>query len=219
MSRIRRHSHGLAKLLLPLPLTFLAAACASGNPDPDRPADPEPSAAAEAPGIPTAVEPPGQSEDEMMDAETFLGARLAEAARTDRLVFFHSGAEWCGWCKRLEAWLVRKDIEPIFSKDYVDARIMQEMDGGPELINAYQGDRQGGFPWMAILDAEGEILITSNTPDGRNIGSPIAEWEIEHWKTMMRKTAKRITPEEIEYMAVTLAEDRKTPQGGFRPIG
>jgi hypothetical protein len=127
------------------------------------------------------------------------------------LVFFHSGAEWCGWCKRLEAWLKRKDIAPIFSKDYVDARIMEEMDGGPELIQAYKGDRQGGWPWMAILSPEGEVLITSNAPDGRNIGSPINDWEIEHWKTMIRETAKRITPEEIEYMAKTLAEDRKTP--------
>jgi hypothetical protein len=147
----------------------------------------------------------------MEDAETFLGSRLAEAARTDRLVFLHSGAEWCGWCKRLEAWLKRKDIAPIFSKDYVDAPIMEEMDGGPELIEAYKGDRQGGWPWMAILSPEGEILITSNVPDGRNIGSPINEWEIEHWKTMIRETAKRITPEEIEYMAKTLAEDRKAP--------
>jgi hypothetical protein len=191
-------------------LAVLVTACAKGTPDQDPQPAPEvetPSPAA-APEAPEAEDP---SPGDMIDAETFLGARLAEAARTDRLVFLHSGAEWCGWCKRLEAWLERKDIKPIFSKDYVDVLIMEEMDGGPELINAYKGDRQGGFPWMAILNPEGEILITSNAPDGRNIGSPINQWEIEHWKTMIRETAKRITPEEIEHMAVTLAEDRKAP--------
>jgi hypothetical protein len=85
---------------------------------------------------------------------------------------------------------------------------MQEMEGFSEVIDGYKGERAGGFPWMAILDAEGEILITSNAPDGRNIGSPQAEWEIEHWNTMIRETAKRITEEEIQYMGVTLAEDR-----------
>lgn len=52
----------------------------------------------------------------MVDAQAVLAAGLAEAAETDRLVFLHAGAEWCGWCKRLEAWMVREDVAPIFFK-------------------------------------------------------------------------------------------------------
>ena len=207
MSWIRRRLPTPVHLLFAAVFVFLATACASGNPEP------EPDVALEVvtPTSSPTLETPEESLDEMPDAQAFLTAGLAQAAKTDRLVFLHSGAEWCDRCKRLEAWLVRKDIAPIFSKDFVDVRIMEEMAGGPELINAYIGDRQGGFPWMAILDPDGNIIVTSNAPDGRNIGSPQAVWEIEHWNTMMRKAAKRITEEEIQYMGVTLAEGRGTP--------
>ncbi len=69
--------------------------------------------------------------------------------------------------------------------------------------------KTAGYPWLAILAPDGALLADSFGPDGRNIGSPIEEWEIEHWNAMMRKTVKRITPEEILYMARTLREDRK----------
>jgi hypothetical protein len=62
-----------------------------------------------------------------------------------------------------------------------------------------------------LFGPDGTVIVTSNAPDGRNIGSPQAEWEIEYWNTMIRTVAKRITEEEIQYMGVTLAEDRGTP--------
>jgi len=144
-----------------------------------------------------------------LDATEILAAGLAEAGRVDRLVFLHSGAPWCGWCKRLEQWLQRDDIAPIFFKDFVDVKIdVEEMTGGQELIDSYT-EGPVGVPWLAILKPDGTVVATSIAPNGRNIGSPQAEWEIEHWNTMMRTAAKRITEEEIEYMAKTWAEDRQ----------
>jgi hypothetical protein len=144
-----------------------------------------------------------------LDANEVLAAGLAEAERTDRLVFLHSGAEWCGWCKRLERWIEREDIAPIFFKDFVDVKIdVEEMEGGQELIDSY-ADKGAGYPWLAILRPDGSMVVNSYAPDGRNIGSPIEEWEIDHWNTMMRTAAVRITEEEIQYMAETLAEDRQ----------
>lgn len=142
------------------------------------------------------------------DANEFLAAALAEAERTDRQVFLHSGADWCGWCKRLERWLEREDVSPIFSKDFVEVKIdVEAMEGGQELMDSYT-DGPAGLPWLAILQPDGTVVATSYAPDGRNIGSPQAEWEIEHWNTMMRTAAVRITEEEIQYMAQTWAEDR-----------
>jgi uncharacterized protein YyaL (SSP411 family) len=142
-------------------------------------------------------------------ANEVLATALAEAERTDRLVFLHSGAEWCGWCKRLERWLEREDIAPIFFKDFVDVKIdVDEMEGGQELMDSYT-EGPAGLPWLAILKPDGTVVVNSYAPNGRNIGSPQAEWEIEHWDTMMRTAARRITEEEIEYMAKTWAEDRE----------
>ena len=84
-------------------------------------------------------------------AKEILAAGLAEAGRTDRLVFLHSGAPWCGWCARLEHWLQRDDIAPIFSKDFVDVKIdVDSTPGGQRLMDAYSGGDQG-VPWLAIL--------------------------------------------------------------------
>ncbi len=141
-------------------------------------------------------------------ARTALEAGLQEAAATDRLVFLHSGAPWCGWCRRLEAWLERDDIAPIFSKDFVDVKVdVEEMSDGEALMDGYAPGYRG-VPFLVILDADGRVLADSFAPNGRNIGSPIQEWEIEYWNQMMRQTARRITGDEIEYMARTLAEDR-----------
>lgn len=147
---------------------------------------------------------PGALGPDSVDAREVLRTGLEEAAETDRLVFLHSGAPWCGWCRRLEEWLRREDIEPIFSKDFVDVKIdIEEMKGGEALMDSYTGGYRG-VPFLVILKPDGTVVVDSFTADGRNIGSPRAEWEIEYWNEMMRASAKRITEEEIEYMAGTL---------------
>lgn len=87
-------------------------------------------------------------------------------------------------------------------------RIAQEMEGFEELINSI-GGRGSGFPWLVILRPDGSVVIDSTDPERGNIGSPRAEWEIEHWNVMMRASVQRITEEEIQYMAETWAEDRR----------
>lgn len=161
---------------------------------------------------PAAGPGPGALTPDSVDAREVLRTGLEEAAETDRLVFLHSGAPWCGWCRRLEEWLRREDIEPIFSRDFVDVKIdIEEMKGGEALMDSYTGGYKG-VPFLVILKPDGTVVVDSFAADGRNIGSPRAEWEIEYWNEMMRASVRRITEEEIEYMAETLAEDR--PRGG-----
>lgn len=107
---------------------------------------------------------------------------------------------------------MRDDIAPIFSKDFVDVKIdVDSLEGGKELMSRYNGG-YSGLPWLAILKPpDGTVVITSDDPEKGNIGSPRANWEIEHWNRMMRTAAQRITEEEIQYMAATWAEDRKAP--------
>src|SRR5947207_978513 len=101
------------------------------------------------------------------------------------LVFLHFGAPWCGWCLKLDAWLLRQDVEPIFSKEFVDVHIdVDRMPGGQEVLARYRKSDKGGIPWFVMLDAKGKALITSDGPQG-NIGFPYTEAEIAYFVTML----------------------------------
>jgi hypothetical protein len=58
-----------------------------------------------------------------------------------------------------------------------------------------------------ILRPDGSIVIDSTEPErGRNIGFPVADWEIEYLGVMMRTAAIQISVEEVEAMIKTLSE-------------
>jgi hypothetical protein len=103
---------------------------------------------------------------------------------------------------------VREDIAPIFTKDFVDVKIDEAMEGFEELIDSL-GGKGSGFPWLVILRSDGSVIMDSKDPERGNIGSPRAEWEVDYWNVMMRASVQRITEGEIEYMAETWAEDRR----------
>jgi hypothetical protein len=102
---------------------------------------------------------------------------------------------------------VREDIAPIFTKDFVDVKMDEAMEGFEELLDSLGGGGSG-FPWMVVLKSDGSVIMDSKDPERGNIGSPRAEWEVEHWNVMMRASVQRITEEEIEYMGGTWGEDR-----------
>ncbi len=100
---------------------------------------------------------------------------------------------------------MRDDIEPIFSKDFVDVKIdVDSMQGGEDLMTSLGAG--GGVPFLVILRPDGSKVIDSNEPTHGNIGSPKADWEIEYWNVMMRASVKRISEDEILYMAKILGE-------------
>ena len=70
------------------------------------------------------------------------------------------------------------------------------MTHGKEVARRLRGQKGGGIPWMAILDAQGKSLITSDGPGG-NVGCPIKPEEVAHFIHMLRKTAQRMSAEHI----------------------
>jgi thioredoxin-related protein len=139
-----------------------------------------------------------------LKADEELAAALATAAKTDRKVFLHYGAPWCGWCLKLENWLARPEIAAIFGKDFVEVKIdIDRMQGGKDVHSRYRKSQQGGIPWFAMLDTQGNTLITSDGPKG-NIGYPATDDEIAHFITMLKTCKQRLTDQEIDTMRASL---------------
>lgn len=149
-----------------------------------------------------------------LDADDVLKAALATAAKSDRVVFLHFGAPWCGWCHRLDDWLLRPEIAKILGQDYLDVKIdVDRMTHGKEVLTHYRESDKGGIPWFVMVNAEGKELATSDDPKAKgvnkNIGFPATTEEIAHFVTMLKATKKRMTDKDIEAVAASLEPAKK----------
>ena len=105
-------------------------------------------------------------------------------------------AVWCGPCGRLATFLDQN--RQLWEKDYLWVRMDIRWSGEAEIVKALRGEAEGGLPWLAILDADGKVLATSNKPDdGSNIGYPSEPDSIEHFLHMLKITAQRITADDL----------------------
>jgi thiol:disulfide interchange protein len=119
-------------------------------------------------------------------AQQVLNAALATAASTQKNVFVHFSASWCGWCHKLEAFLKTPEGE-MFTKYAVDVQLVVqetgakkvlEHPGGAEMMKAWGGT--GGIPFYVFLDGKGTVLShANNMPDGGNIGYPANAIEVK----------------------------------------
>jgi hypothetical protein len=144
-----------------------------------------------------------------VSAASVLEAALAKASGEDKMVFLHFGTPTCGWCHRLEAFLAREDMAPIFGRDFVDAKLdLARMSGAEEVLLKYAPGKSGGVPWFVFLDAKGNAIVTSDGPGG-NIGYPATPAEIEHFIAMLTKARRRIEPAQVQAIEAALKAEGK----------
>jgi thiol-disulfide isomerase/thioredoxin len=142
-----------------------------------------------------------------LKADEVLAKGLGEAKASGRMVFLHFGAPWCGWCKRLEAWMDQPAIAAILAKDFVDVKIDTErMEGGKQMATKFGAT--GGIPWYAFVDGEGKTLVHSASA-GSNIGYPGAPEEIAGFEGMVKRVAKKISAAEVGTLTGSLKEEAK----------
>lgn len=147
-----------------------------------------------------------------LDAEKVLSDALAEAKKSERNVFLHFGAPWCGWCLRLDAWLARPETAALLRKDFVEVKIdLDRMKEGKEVFARFNSSSKGGIPWFAMLDAKGKLLVTSDGPKG-NIGFPATDEEIAYFVKMLDKSRTRLSDKEIEELSNSLADAERQRQ-------
>lgn len=99
-------------------------------------------------------------------------------------------------------------VAPVLAKDFVDVKIdTDRMIGGNDILKRYL-KRPGGIPWFVFADGDGRPIITSDDPDNGNVGFPAQDFEIAHFRRMLEKVARRITPAEVEMLTQSLVAFR-----------
>lgn len=115
----------------------------------------------------------------------------------------------------LEEFLGRPKAGAAIGKDWDICVIdVDRMTHGKEINERLKGARQGGLPWLAILDNEGKELISSNDPqhNGANTGAPVQPTEIDHFLVMLRTTRQHATDDDLAAIESDLREFAKPYQ-------
>jgi hypothetical protein len=137
------------------------------------------------------------------DAKAFLAAARQEARDTGRRLCIVESGPRCGPCFVLARWL--DDQHELLAKDYVILKVLENDEHAREVIDKLNPPRGAGIPWYAITEPDGTILATSDGPLG-NSGYPDSVEGKRHLKTMLDRTARRLTAAERDRLVQSVSE-------------
>lgn len=136
------------------------------------------------------------------DAHEAFAAAIAEAKESDRVVWAQYSQTTCLPCRKLSRWIDKH--REVLEKDFVFLLVDDvRQSGGTEVSQKITRGRDFGIPFVAILDAEGEVIIDSEGPLG-NIGFPSTYEGATHLREMISRSGKRITEDELDVLVDSL---------------
>ena len=146
-------------------------------------------------------------------ASTVIDAAVKRARAESKTVWVDFGASWCGWCRKLEAFLDAPQVKDIIQKHYLivpltvmesEAKKALENPGGEDLMKAL-GGASAGLPFYAFLDGSGKRIANSMAmPNGGNIGFPANQTELTAFVSLLEKTAPALASAERERLVAYL---------------
>jgi hypothetical protein len=148
----------------------------------------------------------GQHAPTKIDARTLLTDALEQARRDNKRILLQQTATWCGPCRSLSEFLNKQ--RSVWGKDYIWIKIDERWSHADEVMKPIRKDNTGGIPWMAILDANGKAVATSDNAEGENIGFPSHEepQAIEHFLKMLKSTAQRMSDNDLQTLRKVLMQ-------------
>ncbi len=144
----------------------------------------------------------------------------AKAEKKNVWVIFH--ASWCGWCKKLDAFITMPEYKSILEKNFVIVHL-DVMENGPQkaLENAGSleymtklGGEKAGLPFFAMLDPNGKVLIDSmmavpGKQEKQNTGHPMEPSEVAHFMAMLQKAAPNMSADDRDKINKFLSSQKR----------
>jgi len=102
--------------------------------------------------------------DDTADGSKQIADALEIAKASNKRVLLQFGANWCGWCKRLDS-LFKTDqkISEKLKANYVVTLIDVNEGHNKEVDAEYGTPTKHGLPVLVVLDADGKQLVTKDT--------------------------------------------------------
>lgn len=104
--------------------------------------------------------------DEHAVGKDQLASALARAKRDQKRVLVQWGANWCGWCKKLDATCkADKELSRELLYEYELVKIdVGQFDKHMDLAAQYEaGLKESGIPYLTVLDADGKLVVNRDT--------------------------------------------------------
>jgi len=130
------------------------------------------------------------------DGQKLFDEALAKAKAEGKKVLFDESGPYCGPCYQFSEYLEAN--KELIDKEYVCVTLDYRFAGAGEIFKKLKSATS--TPWIAILDADGKVLATSDGPDG-NVG-----FEKPQWEKMLRATAAKLTAEQIAVLVEKVKE-------------
>ncbi len=144
-----------------------------------------------------AGEPATEHRSPQFGSERLLADALKQARADNKRVFIVETGDHCGACVLMSRFVDRH--KSILNQDFIVVKIERRPDNAKDpVVSRIRFGKQGGIPWVAILNGDGDILATSNDASGHNLGFPHKRDDIESFIKMISSTSQRMTHNQLQ---------------------